>query len=205
MANKAIKAVQNSKPSAPKKPTAPKAVKPKAPVATVKAAKPGKPGRPAAPKASVTEPSNATKQAVATAKLNKIREIMADNESLTAQVELLTKKLDRARAAKSDRRSADDILDGAKMSDADWRMSYQGFKQFVSRCEPDGDALRLLTDEPAVEALMALPRDSDVGGQGTAARGAQRIALHWNVDENGAYRGAPLYVTEEELASLWSE
>lgn len=178
--------------------------------------RPSKPKAPKAPKAeakanaalALVKPSPA---APAVAKPTKAELAMAGQiNALERMIVKLTKK---AELAKSKTRSPEEILSGLpQMARQDWRDEFHtasegGFRLTVV-CHTFGkdDALELQPDKPLIaDCILAIPRDTDVGGDGALSRSSGLLAVHYLRAEDGRYHGAPSYVSQGELAQIWTD
>ena len=99
-------------------------------------------------------------------------------------------------------RSLGEIVDGApKMRDARDKLHGQTIqiRPFFLR---KGAIVIDPEDDVPMDALAAIPRDGDVGGEGATARAQGFLALHISPAESGGYIGRPCYVMPEELKTL---
>lgn len=194
--------------SAPKPVVAPKAT----PVAAPKAA-PTAPKAPAAPAPKAPPVAAAPKAAptqaapVAAGPSPKEALLMAQIEALKAEI----LKLQEARKTGGLKRNlVADIFANAPAlaAEDDWRKPFvdycaEGGRVSVRQFEFRGDVIT-----PGVgtclNVCLALPRESDVGGKGSAAFHQRLIAVHIAQSEDGsAYIGKPLYLSEEELGAVY--
>lgn len=168
-------------------------------------------------------PSNAAKAAlVAPAPLAPTDMISAaEAKELRATIATLKTQLEglqlAAIAAKkpANSRSLSEILDGGTegIADTDWRVArnVQGARLTIRAYELDRktDGVILSDNEPTVAAFFAIPRSTDVGGDGATFRATGRIALHFaaaeEYDAEGnptRYEGRPEYLTEAQFNSV---
>lgn len=99
-------------------------------------------------------------------------------------------------------RSLSEIVDGApRMRDARDKLHGQiiQIRPFSLR---KGEIVPDPEDDLPMPALVAIPRDGDVGGEGATARAQGFLALHISPAEQGGYIGRPCYVMPEELKAL---
>lgn len=100
-------------------------------------------------------------------------------------------------------RTIAEIVEGApKMRD--WRDGLHGQIVNLQHFVTSGTAFAPDTESKGhIRALLAIPRDNDVGNEGPQAREGDHIAVHAFRDESGKnYLGAPLYLRQFELASV---
>lgn len=188
-----------AKPAAPVKPGKPGVAA--APVVAAKPSAPVKPGKPAlaAPAAIAPAPQAGAGTA-----------ILAKLEALATEIAALKASAAKTKATPTNVRSISEIVEGIAVAEDDWRAPYQGAHIAISRFDAAKDGTLYLLEGAnggRIEgALLALPRDSDVGGRGTDARNAGRLAVHYSRSEDGqAYHGQPAYVSVEELALIWAD
>lgn len=196
-----------SKPVAPKAPSKP--AKPGTPTALANPdptpAKPAKPGIVKAP--SMEKPTTGNSQPVAAPEPSKRDErfalLLAEIANLKDQIQSLTKASEKA--SKINVRTPAEIVDGVVVDESDWRAQYHGATINVHPYKATRKGEIELLHEGNIPALLALPRDNDIGGKGANARNALYIAVHWERGEDGNYVGAPDYLTIEELATVWAD
>ena len=189
------------RPKAPAKPQ----VKAQAPVAPKAPVKPGKPGvpqaAPAVPKGLAKAPPAQSGPSVA--------ELQATIAQLKGEVQNLSETVAKAKEkAKAKFRTQEEIVDGFEGPKDDWRTQYHGAEISVFRFAVDAKTDALTIEEPrtVLPALLAFPRDSDLGGQGARARNMGMLAVHWAKTEDGvAFARPPAYVSYEELGTIWAE
>jgi hypothetical protein len=203
-------------PAAPKRPGKPVAApvaaalarKPRnAQAATVVASAPSAPARPGKPVAAPAAAAPVVQTPAAPAAVPGVgREILAMLAGMQAQIEALTKKAASTPATNAKLRTREQITDGITARAGDWRGEYHGFEMPIKRCNREKGGTLTVLDGTIPGCLLAIPRDNDVGGEGANARGAGLLAVHWEASEDGAsYIGAPLYVSPDELGSIWSD
>jgi hypothetical protein len=188
-----------AKPAKPGKPVPPAAVA--APTPPAAPAKPGKPGKP------VVTPPAAAPAAAAPAPVPGVGSaILAKLEAMDKEIRDLQKQVAKDKATPvNTARTKEQILEGAKVPEGDWREQYIGYEMNAKAFETKGDALIVHEESGVFPVLLALPRDADPGKQGAQARAAGRLALHWQTDEQGNYPAQPVYITQDELGSIWAD
>lgn len=188
----AVSAVPAPLPPAPVRPGKPAQAAPKpAPAPASPAAPVAKPGAIAAPSAAPAVSLAAMQEAV---------------KAILDRLVALESKAAKAAKAASDVRTAEEILSGVTLGAEDWRAPYQGQEIRIKASEKDRSGKLVIHDDlPPVPVLLALPRDTDPGNGGSAARSCGQIACHWERTENGAYKGVPFYLTMAELSDVWAD
>lgn len=134
--------------------------------------------------------------------------LLAQINSMGKQISDLQALVAKSRSKEKDSRTSADILEGLKIAKSDWRAEYQGVVIFVKQHDLDAKTHGVIVHSgPEVaNCLLAIPRDSDIGGRGSHARNAGQIAIHWECSEDGeTYIGAPSYVSKDELAEVWGD
>ena len=123
----------------------------------------------------------------------------------------LSKLNARVAATQSKTRTVEQIVDGgdALVPEGDWRLDYQGATIAIRAFEFSGkkgaETIMPYEDGTIVQALLAIPRSGDVGGEGDTIRAMGRIAVYTSVSEEGTYSGPPCYISTNELAAVWPE
>jgi hypothetical protein len=136
-------------------------------------------------------------------------------EGLIARLDAVTAKLKaKNENPKNARTTVETILEGspeALLKKDDWRAAFHGryamCRGFTVSAKGE---ITILPDAELVLTFCAIPRDSDPGGQGTAARAAGNIAL-WSFatearDAEGyavEYVGIPDYMSRAETDQLF--
>jgi len=207
VASKPVAPTAPAKPQAPKAPTAPTVVA--KPVPSAPAPKGGKPVAPGKAPTVQPVPAPSNGQAGAgSAILALLEKQAAELAEMKAEIHKLNKRSKSVEAKSKASRvlSVEEILN-YEAKDDDWRKPYQGFSLNVHRFQTKkGDStITVMADQGTVPALLAVPRDFDIGGQGSVARTEDLIAVWWSPREDGTYDQAPAYVTKEELGLIWAD
>ena len=126
--------------------------------------------------------------------------------TIDAQKAEIVKLMSKASKARANVRTPAEILDNGTEGIAaeDWRLPYQGGEISCRQFDKKGATLTVI-DGPAVPVLLAIPRSSDPGGEGTSARVTGTIAVHWRRNESGEYEGNPEYLTSDQLVAVWAD
>lgn len=132
--------------------------------------------------------------------------LKAQNEAIV-ELQAAVRKLESkaAKGALSTTRTRAEILDGAALKSEDPRVGWLGVEIALFPWERDKKTgeLTVFPNYPPMNALVALPRDGDVGGDGAKQRNAGFLALHIGASEDGeTFTGAPHYVSPDELQTL---
>lgn len=130
--------------------------------------------------------------------------LLATIEALKGEISKLSAKAQKA--SRGNVRSSAEILENGTngIADTDWRLPYQGGEINSRQFSLKAGELSLI-DGPSVPTMLAIPRSTDPGGNGTAMRLTGHIALHWALNESGEYEGAPEYLTTDQLATVWAD
>lgn len=211
MAKATVVAPKASK-TAPKAP--PKAAPSKAPTAAPKATQApqaaGRKGPPTATPKPNGAPAPTQKSDAPSIDSGALKAMRAELDKATAEIARLSKLVAKANAKPTNTRTIGDILNGAKLAKGDWREAYHGWIANVQHTEftkkNDPSTFRVMPELPSAMMLLALPRDSDVGGMGASARNQGLIAVYQERLEDGVtFKGIPQYLNEEELAAAYLE
>lgn len=117
----------------------------------------------------------------------------SDEIARTAQV------VAKVRRAESNARTIAQIINGVALDPEDWRATYHGKLARIYASDFNGKK-HFFDRSETRRVLLAVPRDTDVGGEGAQARAVGMIAGHYAASEDGGtYYGAPVYYTREEL------
>jgi len=106
-------------------------------------------------------------------------------------------------------RTTEEILDGADkgIDEDDWRLRFHGrtANLYDPVFDPKTGAFTGADDSLVMPFLLSLPRMTDPGPDGSAAR-ARKMLAAWNVQrEDGTWEGPPHYISNEgDLATLWA-
>lgn len=197
-------------PKAPKAPAAPArpvvATAPTAPTKTSKApakppaapAAPARPGKALAPSAVQAPKPTAAPVPTVTP------DILAKMAEMAKQIEGLQAQLAKAKGKGTNSRSLSDILDKAPaLPSGDWRLPFVGHAVHLYAFDLKKDGSIQVLDGAPVRGMFAIPRDNDLGGKGARNRAEGLIAFHWQIGEDGDFIGAPAYLQESELGTLW--
>lgn len=199
-----------AKPSAPAKggKVAPKAKAPKGGPKRPKVSKPKVAAK--APKGAKAKAEKPDTPSVDTAAL--LKEIKSLKAEVAKQNEVIAKAAAKASRLPKNARHVDQILDGITVADDDWREEYHGHRMNVYAFNASAKGEFTVDEGTELPAMLAIPRDSDVGGKGPAMRRMGMVALHWQpleeLDADGnpvAYSGKPGYCTHDELHAIWPE
>lgn len=168
-----------------------------APIMPAKPGKPAAPSKPAAP-AAPTAPTAPSKAPI----VDNTAALRAELDAAKAQ---LAKLLAKAEKLNAKIRTRAQILDGAPTLPAgDWRTEYAAADIAIHACVGHPGSYEPEEGGGIVAALLAIPRDTDLGGDGSKARLNGLLAVHWETTETGDYCGGPLYVTRDDLARIWA-
>lgn len=175
------------------------------------------PGRPSnAAKAALVTPAGIPIVSAPTDMISaaEAKELRATINTLKGQLEALQAAAIAAKKP-ANSRSLSEILDGGTdgIPATDWRVArgVQGARLTIRSYELDrktGD-VAFSDNEPNLAAFFAIPRATDIGGDGSTFRATGRIALHFaaaeEYDEAGnptRYEGRPEYLTEAQFDSV---
>jgi hypothetical protein len=127
-------------------------------------------------------------------------------EGLKAEIAKQGQMIANMKARPTNVRNKAEILEGIKLVTGDWRKPYHGEEITIFQYDRKGSAApHDISTDVRIPVLLAIPRDSDVGGEGATYRANGALAMHYAADESGeAFTGQPLYVTADELTAVWA-